>query len=102
MNAKRKAAVRSRVSAICRALPEVSERAGQHSKFTVRGRTVAYYLDDHHGDGIVAVCVKAPPGAQHDLRSADPERYLIPDYLGPRGWVELRLDRGRIDWDEVT
>jgi hypothetical protein len=46
---------------------------------------------------VSAICCSLP-----DLVAADPDRYLIPDCLGPRGWVEPRLDRGRIDWDEVT
>jgi hypothetical protein len=25
----------------------------------------------------------------------------MPAYVGPRGWVGLRLDRGRVDWKEV-
>jgi phosphoribosylglycinamide formyltransferase-1 len=31
-----------------------------------------------------------------------PDRFYIPAYLGPKGWVALRLDRGEIDWDEVA
>jgi hypothetical protein len=34
--------------------------------------------------------------------AADPERFYKPAYVGPRGWVGLRLDRGDIDWTEVT
>jgi predicted DNA-binding protein (MmcQ/YjbR family) len=26
----------------------------------------------------------------------------MPAYIGPRGWVALRLDIGKIDWDEVA
>jgi len=83
-----------------RALPEVEETGEQHAKFAVRGRTVAYYLDDHHGDGRVALNVKAPPGAQGDLVARDPNRYHVPSYLGAKGWVGLWLD-GEVDWDEV-
>jgi predicted DNA-binding protein (MmcQ/YjbR family) len=25
----------------------------------------------------------------------------MPAYVGPRGWVGLRLDVGKIDWEEV-
>jgi hypothetical protein len=35
------------------------------------------------------------------LVAAQPERFYLPAYIGPRGWVALRLDRGKIDWEEV-
>ena len=47
------------LTAICLTLPEaVRERRGSHADFRVRTKVFAYYLDDHHGDGIVAVCCK--------------------------------------------
>jgi hypothetical protein len=33
---------------------------------------------------------------------ANPTRFYLPAYIGPRGWVALRLDLGEIDWEEVT
>lgn len=42
--------------------PEATSDGDRHLRFAVRGRTFAYHLDDHHGDGRVAVCCKAPPG----------------------------------------
>jgi hypothetical protein len=29
-------------------------------------------------------------------------RFYKPAYLGPRGWVAVRLDTGDVDWDEVA
>ena len=94
---------RARVMGLGAALPEadVGEPAGQHVKFSVRGRTFGYYLDDHHGDGMVAVCCKAAPGEQQALVAADPERFVVPDYLGNKGWVSLRIDGPEVDWEEV-
>jgi hypothetical protein len=92
---------RARVKQICDALPEVSSRDDQHIGFQVRGRTFAYYLDDHHGDGRVALCCKLPVGDQDALVALHPERFFVPAYLGSRGWVGLRLDLREIDWGEV-
>jgi predicted DNA-binding protein (MmcQ/YjbR family) len=93
----------ARLAAICLALPEASRRdQGSHSSFLVRKKVFAYFLADHHGDGIVAVACKAPPGENAERATLDPERYYIPAYIGPRGWVALRLDRGEVDWDEVA
>ncbi len=61
----------------------------------------AYYLDNHHGDGIVAVACKVAPGDNQLLTKAQPERFYLPAYLASRGWVALRLDGTEIDWEEV-
>lgn len=69
--------------------------------FSVRGRNFAYYFDDHHGDGLVALCCKAAPGEQEALVAADPERFYRPAYVGSKGWVAMRLDLDEVDWTEV-
>lgn len=61
-----------------------------------------YFLDNHHGDGIVAVTGKVLPGDNKALVEAQPKRFYLPAYIASRGWVALRLDVGKIDWDEVT
>jgi len=93
----------AKVTEICLALPS-AERAvsGSHSTYLVRKKVFAYFLDDHHGDGIVSICVKSELGENVDRVRRDPERYYLPDYIGPRGWFGLRLDRGRVDWREVA
>jgi predicted DNA-binding protein (MmcQ/YjbR family) len=88
---------------ICLGLPEATrEVMGSHAGFRVRKKTFAYFLNDHHGDGIVSVCAKALPGDNAALISAQPARFYMPAYIGPKGWVALRLDRGAVDWKEVT
>jgi hypothetical protein len=90
-----------RLSEICCELPEARrELSGRHAVFKVRGRTFAYYLDDHHGDGIVGVVFKTP--ANEGLIAADPDRFYMPSYIGHRGWAGLRLDTGPVDWTEVA
>ena len=93
---------RERLTAICRAFPgaEVEDK-GDHAIFRVRGKVFAYFLDDHHGDGIVAVCVKSQLGENEDRARHDPERFYLPAHIGPRGWFGMRLDRGRVRWREV-
>jgi hypothetical protein len=92
-----------RLTKICLALPAATrDYNGQHAGFQVRKRTFAYFLNDHHGDGIVAVTCKVLKGDNQVLTAANPERFYIPAYIGSRGWVALRLDRGTIDWEEVS
>jgi hypothetical protein len=93
----------SRLTAICLALPEaVRELSGEHASFLVRKKTFAWFLSNHHGDGIVSVCCKMALGENEEMVQADPDRFYLPAYVAHRGWVALRLDRGEVDWQEVA
>jgi phosphoribosylglycinamide formyltransferase-1 len=93
----------TRLTKICLALPEAArEDCRSHTAFLVRKRIFAYFLNDHHGDGIVSIACKALPGENAALAAAQPSRFYLPPYLGPRGWIALRLDIGEVDWDEVA
>jgi hypothetical protein len=89
------------VRAICLSLPETSEKeAWSAPTFRVRKKMFAMFLNDHHGDGRIALWLDAPPGDQELLVAADPVRFFVPPYQGPFGWIGVRLDRNP-DWDEV-
>lgn len=94
---------RSRIVALVESLPEATSKVcgNTHLSLEVRGKRFGYYLDDHHGDGRVAINCKVEPGANQDLADFAPERFHIPAYLGARGWVGLWIDLHSIDWDEV-
>ncbi|HUA82269.1 MAG TPA: MmcQ/YjbR family DNA-binding protein [Bryobacteraceae bacterium] len=90
------------MSKIALVLPETSRQMqGKHASFRVRKKIFAYYLDDHHGDGIVGITCKVLPNDNTALIAVNPERFYMPAYVGPSGWVGLRLDLGAIDWEEV-
>jgi hypothetical protein len=92
----------TRLTEIALALPEtVRQVYGSHAQFLVRKKTFAYFLDNHHGDGIVGVTCKVMPGENDALVATQPRRFYLPAYLASRGWVALRLDVGKIDWNEV-
>jgi hypothetical protein len=92
-----------RVRRIALALPEATERVSHGSPtFFVRERpSFVMFLNDHHGDGRLALWCAAPAGAQEALTSADPERYFRPPYVGHRGWIGVRLDRA-LEWERVA
>jgi phosphoribosylglycinamide formyltransferase-1 len=92
----------ARLIEICEALPGVEAWGDQHIAFKVRKKTFAYYQDDHHQDGIVSFCCKSTLDRQAELVGRLPMRYFVPDYVGPRGWLALRLDLPEVDWDEVS
>jgi hypothetical protein len=92
-----------RVCVASLALPEGSERVSHGAAtFFVRGRTIfVTFHDDHHGSGRLALWVAAPPGAQQAAVDEESVRFFRPPYVGHRGWLGVRLDRGP-DWDEVV
>jgi hypothetical protein len=92
----------SRLTQVALTFPETRRQIyGSHAQFLVRKKIFAYFLDNHHGDGIVAVTCKVLPGDNKALVEAQPRRFYLPAYIGSRGWVALRLDVGKIDWEEV-
>lgn len=95
---------RERLVEMCSTLPEVNyETVGNsHIAFRVRKKIFAYYLFDHHGDGIVAFCCKSSLSEQRRLVRDDPESFFVPAYLGPKGWIAIRLDLDIVDWDTVS
>jgi hypothetical protein len=87
---------------VCMALPGATqEEMHGHVAFKIGKKTFAYYLNDHHGDGIVSICCKVLSGDNERLIGANPKKFYMPSYIGPRGWVALRLDRSTVDWSEV-
>ncbi len=85
------------------ALPEATERPshGAPTWFIAGKKTFVMFHNDHHGDGILGLWCAAPPGAQQELVGEEPDRFYVPAYVGHRGWVGVRLDRGP-DWTEVA
>jgi hypothetical protein len=88
---------------ICLALPETSERLshGAPTFFVREKRAFLMVLTDHHGDGRFAIWCASPAGLQATLVDLDPEKFFVPPYVGHRGWLGVRLDRG-LDWDELA
>ena len=89
---------------LCLALPNTWEKISHgEPTFFVGKRTFAMFADanNHHGAGRYAVWCKATHTTQDLLVSKSPERYFVPPYAGPAGWVGVYLDR-RPKWSEVA
>ena len=59
------------------------------------------FLRESRKENHVALWFKASLGVQEELVEQDPDRFFAPPYLGPAGWVGMRLDID-LDWEEVT
>ena len=92
----------ARLRAICLALPEATEKiAWGEPTWRVRGKLFAQLDDHHHGADHLAVWLPAPLGEQEAMVFTDPVRFFRPPYVGPRGWVGVRIDRAP-NWTQVA
>jgi hypothetical protein len=93
-----------RLRRISLALPKAWEKVSHgEPTFWVGKRMFASFADasNHHGAGRYAVWCKATHTTQDMLVSRSPDRYFVPAYAGPSGWVGVYLDRSP-DWEEVA
>lgn len=89
----------ARIREICLALPEAAEKPfGGHTAPSYRVRDKLFVMTSEDG---LSMTFKAGPGVQEALVAEDPERFFVPKYVGPKGWVGARLDVDH-DWDEMA
>jgi hypothetical protein len=99
-----------RLRALCLALPGTSERLSHGEPCFFVGTTEKssrqFVAVDrhHHGAEHIAFWCPAPPGVQEELIAEDSARFFRPPYVGPRGWVGVRLEADGLptpDWTEI-
>ena len=97
-----RAHLEERFRAICMDLPAVTEKLSHGAPAFFAGRQfLILWLDGHHDQRFPHMWCAAPPGAQDELVTTEPDRFFRPPYVGGRGWLGVRLD-GAIDWEEMT
>jgi hypothetical protein len=91
-----------RVRAMCLAHPGVYEQeAWSESTFRIeRGKMFLMFADNHHYDGRVAFWCMATADAREAWLALDDDRFFVPPYVGPSGWVGVRLE-GNAPWDLI-
>jgi len=83
-----------RLRKICLALPEATEKVAWGAPtFRVKDKMFAMFVNNHHNDGRIALWCSAAPGVQAMLVEAEPRKFFVPPYVGPRGWLGLHLHR---------
>ena len=92
----------ARLRRICLALPEAHEKVAWGAPtFRVNNKLFVHYRNNHHGDGRIAAWVKSVPARQMDWVESDPERFFVPPYVGPSGWVGVLLEK-KTEWEIVS
>ncbi len=90
------------------ALPETHEREsfgspGWRVGSAKTAKYFAYLTQKLHGESNVGLLVKTSGlDEQSALIDADPELYYSPKFYGKSGWIAIRLNIGRTDWDHVA
>ena len=100
------AALLARLAALCLALPEATADDGHppHRGFVVNRKNFAWFTVNEHGDGRVALGVRANARENEELVASDSKRFGLPKYVARHGWVTYYLDLPDrpVDWAEVT
>jgi hypothetical protein len=93
---------RKRILRTLQRLPEAAAlERHSHLSLEVRGKRFGYFLDDHHGDGRIAVVCKSTPDVRDALQQLAPVQVHVPKYVGNKGWIGLWLDVADVDWSAV-
>jgi len=101
MAAPARASLEERIRTICLDLPGVTEKLSHGAPaFFVGRQFLMLWIDGHHEHAFPHFWCAAPPGAQSELVTTEPNRFFRPPYVGGRGWLGVRLD-GKIDWSEI-
>lgn len=93
-----------RLRAIAFALPGAAEKLshGAPAFHIEKGKVFAYLWHNHRNDDETAVMVKTSGREEQAmLVEADPDLYYVPPYLGPAGWIAIRVSGADTDWDHV-
>jgi hypothetical protein len=75
------------VRKIALSLPEAEEReTWETATFRVRNRIFVMFSDRER-----ELWIKSDPDEQRALTQMDPETFFVPPYVGPNGWVGVRI-----------
>jgi hypothetical protein len=91
------------VRKLCLAFPEAEELTSHGMpNYRVRGKKIfATFAMNHHGDGRIALWLNTPAEMQDAYVRAEPKYFFVPPYVGPGGWLGVRLDTG-LAWKRIA
>jgi hypothetical protein len=87
---------------LCLGLPEAREvEAWGAPTFRVKTIFATYSDGSQYEPPRPSAWIKAVPIDQALLVRRAPDRFFVPPYVGPKGWIGAFLDLPDLDWDEL-
>lgn len=95
----------ARLRQVCLALPDAAEKVSHGRVLWYTTKVFGVFggkIKGNHSDPLLdrALLFLPDPGERRALEQD--ERFHVPAYYGPAGWMALPLDVGDVDWDEVA
>lgn len=93
----------ARVRSVCMGLPGVYEKEawGEPTFRVEKGKMFLMFADDHHGDGRTGFWCMSTADAREALLEIDAERFYVPPYMGPSGWVGVQITGRSPPWEII-
>ncbi len=95
----------TRLRRICLALPEASEKESHgHPNFYTKKVFAVFggvVKGDHSSDRWSQSVLVLPNLLTREAALSD-DRFFVPGYYGPYGWIGLDFRAAEVDWDEVA
>ena len=94
----------ARLRQVCLALPDAAEKVSHGRPNWYTTKVFAVYggsVKGDHSDRLLARALLFLPDPGERASLEQDERFHVPAYYGPAGWLALPLDGGP-DWDEVA
>lgn len=95
----------ARLRDICLALPDAAEKVSHGRKNWYTTKVFAVFggsIKGDHGSRLLNRALLFLPDPAERLALDQDDRFHVPAYYGPAGWLALPLDVGDADWDEVA
>lgn len=95
----------ARLRDLCLGLPDAAEKIAHGRTLWFTTKVFAVFggkIKGDHGNPVLDRALLFLPDPSERLVLDQDERFVVPAYYGPAGWLGLPLDTADLDWGEVA